>query len=192
MSAMEWVLAARDMYDDPARGYHNWEHVQYCLDRLVRYRYLAHDMQALRTAIVFHDVVYDFQPPANAQTNEYLSAVYAMEYLDRVGSSATFAAKVYGLILATEHKTPGRTPDERLIQDIDLMGFTASNFLQNGAGIRKEYEHVADEIFYPERIKVLNYFLGKSPFFNTPEIEHELGDRARENIKEEIKQIEAT
>lgn len=180
------VLAeAAKRYTDPRRGYHDLGHIKFCLDALSDYADEHNDFLALHTAIYFHDVVYE---PGNPD-NEKLSADWADEYMVAVGRSEDHRDKVRDLIMDTTHREPSKTRDGRLMQDIDLLGFALIPSEESAAGIRHEFQHVPDEIYYPERIKILQWFLDKPQLYHTDVIRETYEETARRKIQEEIDQI---
>lgn len=71
-------------YGDPARTYHNWNHIADCLLRFDEYACLAVDPVAVEFAFWFHDIVYD----THASDNEESSAMIAAEFLSATSHGA--------------------------------------------------------------------------------------------------------
>jgi predicted metal-dependent HD superfamily phosphohydrolase len=167
-------------YGDPARAYHNMDHIADCLLRLDEHAYLAIDPVALEFAIWFHDIVYD----ARAADNEERSAVTAEGFL----AATAFGNVVGDLIRATKHHlTPG-TPDAALLCDIDLsiLGRTPGEYDAYARAIRREYSWVPQVEYARGRTRVLEAFLGKPSIFVLDELEARYGAPARANLLREI------
>lgn len=178
----------KDAYHDPARGYHGWGHIMQCLLLLEDMRPLVEDLEAVQLALLFHDVV--FVP--GSPNNELLSAEKAEEWLRAADAPEVDIATVRALILDTKHVTPSETADGRLVQDIDLHGFTNEDFSVAANGIRHEFKDVSDEVYYPERVKILQWFLDKPRLYQTELFFQTYEQVARKNIQAEIDSILAT
>jgi predicted metal-dependent HD superfamily phosphohydrolase len=178
----EWVeLSAA--YGDPARAYHNLDHIADCLVRLDEHVHLAIDPVAVEFAIWFHDIVYD----THASDNEERSAVAAAGFL----SATTHGAVVADLIRATRHDRHPCTADAALLCDIDLsiLGRPPAVYDAYARAIRQEYEWVALPDFVKGRTRVLEAFLGRPSVFVLEEMEKIYGQHARVNLEREIRDL---
>ncbi len=167
-------------YGDPARAYHNWNHIADCLVRLDEYAHLATDPVALEFAIWFHDIIYDTHAP----DNEERSAVIAGEFL----AATTHGDEVGRLIRATRHEGTPKTGDAALLCDIDLsiLGRAPGPYDAYARAIRQEYSWVPQEDYAKGRTQVLEGFLGRSSIFVMGELQKAYGAHARVNLKREI------
>lgn len=111
---VQW-LELSAAFGDPARDYHNMDHIADCLVRFDEHAHFSLDPVAVEFAIWFHDIVYD----PSASDNEERSAVVAVEFL----AAATHGNVVADLIRATRHDGQPGTPDAALLCDIDLIPF---------------------------------------------------------------------
>jgi predicted metal-dependent HD superfamily phosphohydrolase len=92
------------------------------------------------------------------------------------------------LILCTKHDRPPRTPDGRLIVDVDLsiLGQGPDVFDAYDAAIRREYAHVPDAAFAAGRAAVLRRFLDRPTIYATKFFQQRYERPARENLQRAI------
>lgn len=178
----EW-LELSAAYGDPARTYHNLNHIADCLVRLDEHVHLAIDPVAVEFAIWFHDIVYD----TRASDNEERSAVAAAGFL----AATTHGAVVADLIRATRHDGHPGTADAALLCDIDLsiLGRPPAVYDAYARAIRQEYEWVPLPDFVKGRTRVLEAFLGRPSVFELEEMEKIYGEHARVNLEREIQDL---
>ena len=178
----EW-LELSAAYGDPARAYHNLNHIADCLVRLDEHVRLAIDPVAVEFAIWFHDIVYDTHAP----DNEERSAVAATEFL----SATTHGAVVADLIRATRHDGRPGTPDSALLCDIDLsiLGRPPAVYDAYARAIRQEYAWVPLPDFVRGRTRVLESFLDRPSVFALEKMEEIYGEHARTNLEREIREL---
>jgi len=165
---------------DPARAYHNLDHIADCLLRFDEHAHLAIDPVAVEFAIWFHDLVYD----THAADNEERSAMAAERFL-----SATASGSVVGdLIRATKHDIPAGTPDAALLCDIDLsiLGRSPGEYDAYARAIRQEYSWVPLAEYVKGRTRVLEEFLCRPSIFVLEELEGCYGAQGRANLLREI------
>lgn len=187
MIGSQHIAQALVLYTSPSRYYHNIDHVAFMLRMLdvEPFASLVQNRPAMQAAIVFHDAIYD----VDRQDNEEQSARMADRYLEDIGAHSSIRRIVWDLIMATTHKSrEDLTPDQATIQDLDLLGF-AIDGQTNAEKIRDEYANVPDSVYYPNRLKVLEWFASRDPFYNNVEVEDAWGDAARENIAYEISDV---
>jgi len=179
---VEWTVLAK-AYGDPARAYHNMNHVGDCLLRLDEHAHLATDAAAAEFAIWFHDIVYD----TRAADNEERSAVIAAEFL----SVTALGAVVADLIRATKHDTPPVTRDAGLLCDIDLsiLGRAPDEYDAYARAIREEYAWVPFPQYAEARTRVLEGFLARQTIFVMGELEERFGKQAKVNLAREIRSL---
>src|SRR4051812_38571978 len=144
-------------YTAPDRHYHDIRHIADCLNEFEAVRHLAQHPQAVKTAIWFHDVVYD----GRRTDNEEQSADVAAAGLRRLGASDAFINEVQQLILFTRHDLEPTTADGKLMVDIDLasLALAPARFDENSRRIRSEYLHVPEDTFIRHRNDMLGGLL---------------------------------
>lgn len=174
----------RGLYAEPGRHYHNATHILACLQTFDELRELAESPDEVELAIWYHDAIYD----PTRQDNEARSAELAVEVLASVGLDAS-SQSVYALIMATDHRQPSATNDQRLLVDIDLsiLAAAAPAYQAYTEAVRSEYGHFPDALYRPGRAAVLKKFLERPVIFTTEPGKARWEQRARENIEEEIR-----
>lgn len=165
-SAMQLLLP---LYNSPQRGYHDLNHIHYCISKLSEYianinasdsQYVNDHQQLIVTyAIWFHDAIYSPYPFA-VSSNERESATLFYEWFN--GSEFTsmtgmdsikFISRVIHAIKATEDHLEDLTCYSHyndvedilstyLMLDIDMAGFTKpfNEVLKDSDRVFKEYE----------------------------------------------------
>lgn len=181
-AALFGALLAR--YGEPQRHYHTLQHLGECLALFDRERALAQRPGEVALALWFHDAVYDL----GAHDNEAQSAQWAARALSAAGAAEAVAARVHALVMATCHDAQPCDADARLLVDIDLaiLGAPPARFAEYEAQIRREYAHVAPEVFEPRRRSILGRFLARDPLYQTPGIRARLEGQARANLRHAI------
>lgn len=167
-------------YTGPDRHYHDIRHIADCLTEFDGVRKLARDPDALRTAIWFHDVVYD----GRRTDNEEQSAEVAAAALRRIDASGAFVGQVQQLILFTRHDLEPTTADGKLMVDIDLasLALPPDRFDENSRRIRREYLHVPEEAFVRARNDMLGGLLKRPRIYYTDVFYERYETRARQNL----------
>jgi predicted metal-dependent HD superfamily phosphohydrolase len=130
-------------YDDPARAYHNLHHLRHVLTTIDALAHLTSDVQAVRLAAWFHDVIYD----PRASENEERSAAFAAAELRGFRLPEHTIQRVGELILLTKtHAFPPGDADAAVLLDSDLaiLGAPPAEYAAYAAGIRQEYAYVSD------------------------------------------------
>ncbi len=169
------------------RPYHNWQHIEECIEQFVRIKHLFKNPDIIEMALYFHDAVYD----VTHANSEKLSAEL---FVDRMETRHfDFRWEVEKIIKRTKwigSDTPFSMDDEmKLVHDIDFSIFEApwERFLEYDIAIEKEYEGHADkDMFKKGRSEFLERMLG----YNVRVFEtiHFDKDRAKENIARIIKE----
>jgi predicted metal-dependent HD superfamily phosphohydrolase len=180
----------RQLYNMPRRAYHNWSHVEACIDELDQMDGLKMFFLELRTALYYHDCIYD----PTITYNERLSAERAVVDLIALQVNENFIRHVYKLILATTHKP--QDLDEQVhidwtMVDIDLaiLGKSKEEFVRYEKGIRAEYSFVDNVTFKRERKKILQGFLERVHIYHTVYFRKLYEKRARRNLERSIKSL---
>ena len=189
----EVVRAGRDVlerYTEPHRRYHDLRHlgeVLAALGVLSEGRPLA---ATVLCAAFFHDAVYE----RTAYDDEQRSADLAGQVLRRLGWAAAPVAQVVRLVLLTATHDPA--PDDEagaLLCDADLAVLAAApeRYLAYAADVRHEYAHLDDEAFRAGRAAVLRELAGRPRLFTTPLGHRRWDERARQNLRGELAQLDA-
>ena len=196
----DWVDAWRDLqlpvpapevlasllarWAEPQRKYHTLQHLRECLDLFARDRALAERPGEVAIALWFHDAVYD----TSRHDNEAASAQWARRVLMDAGADAAAADRVHALVMATCHTEVPRTPDARLLVDIDLaiLGAEPARFAEYERQIRDEYGFVPEAVFRDKRAAILRGFLERPALFATAHYADRLDQSARANLARAI------
>lgn len=167
------------LYSEPHRYYHTPAHIQHCLGQFDKARELMGEPDAVEIALWFHDAVYE---PA-AHDNELQSAELFARHADG-RLDAGFTQRVFDLILVTTHKAVPETDDERYMVDVDLSGFGMDweSFSRDSEAVRKEFAHLADEVFYAGQASFLRSLLDRPRFYFTDFFRDRYEESARRNI----------
>jgi predicted metal-dependent HD superfamily phosphohydrolase len=174
-------------YGEPHRHYHTLDHIGALLALLDRHGRGAADPDALRLAILFHDVVYD----PTRHDNEQASAAVAAERLARLGFAESLVAKVAHYIIATRHDRPTEAmgdADLALLLDLDLSILAAApgDYRAYAGAVRREYAFVPDHLYRPGRRRVLEGFLARERIYLTKPLYALWEEPARANVAAEI------
>lgn len=175
-------------YQEPARYYHNLQHLKECLQHFATYSHLATNADEVELALWFHDAIYD----PHAKDNEEQSALLAVSELTKLNLSPDKINRIRDLILITKHTAQPQTADEALIIDIDLaiLGASEERYNEYEVQIRQEYAFVEEPVFKSARKAILESFLNRETIYTTEEIRSRLEDQARVNLERAIKALE--
>lgn len=173
-------------YSEPHRHYHTLGHIAELLQLLEEHGG-ALDGDAVKLAILFHDVVYD---PVR-QDNEAASAKLAAEQMRPLGFPRELIPKVERYILATQHGTSlaaAGDADLHLLLDLDLSVLAAASdrYRTYAQAIRQEYAAVPDALYRPGRRRVLEAFLARPEIYGTEQLRALWEAPARANLSSEI------
>ena len=116
----------------------------------------ADDADAVRLAAWFHDAIYD--PQAESGENEEVSAQLAELELSAYGVEAARVAEIGRLIrLTAKHDCAPDDANGAVLCDADLrvLSLSAARYDEYAAGIRAEYDHIADRDFARGRMTFL-------------------------------------
>jgi predicted metal-dependent HD superfamily phosphohydrolase len=177
-------------YREPLRAYHTLDHIAALLDLFEEHGKLAAEPDAVRLAILYHDIVYNPRRP----DNEAASAAVAVRDLTVLGAPTALIERVAALVLATQHGTTSPDPadtDLCLLLDLDLSVLAAAPAIYDAyaAAIRREYAHVPGLLYRPGRRKVLQRFLDTAPLYLTPQLADRWDAAARQNLAREISRL---
>ena len=164
-----------DAYADPARGYHNLEHLEEVLAWTDLVPLSEAERDQLRTALFYHDAVY----VSRRADNEQASADWMCRDLgDR-------ARPLVDLILDTRHAALPSSELGRWMVDIDLavLGADPSRFDRYHSDVRKEYAWVPNWLYRRKRRQVLQQFLKRPRIYATDFFASRLEEQARANLQ---------
>jgi predicted metal-dependent HD superfamily phosphohydrolase len=180
----EAVLAA---WAEPARRYHNLDHLRDCLTELDRAPADGADRNRVEAAVWFHDAIYD----PRARDNEERSAEWARRALVELGVPSAVVDDVARLVRLTGHAGPTPDPSGRLLCDIDLaiLGREPRAFDTYDRHIREEYAWVPEPDFRAERAGVLAGLLSRSPLYQTEHFRGLYETAARKNLSRALQQL---
>jgi len=178
-------------YSAPGRHHHTLEHLAEMFRVAGRLAPQTDDPAAVQLAIWFHDAVYD----PRAKDNEARSVDLAVATLGALGAPAAVTSHVARLVLATAHLTegdPAAGRDAAVLLDADLaiLGAGEERYRRYAADIRREYAFVPDADYRAGRAAMLRAFLARPHIFRTPVMVEEGEARARENLANEVKELE--
>lgn len=176
-------------YADPSRGYHDTRHLTEVLDRLDELASAGteYDVTAVLLAAWFHDAVYDGERDA-----EERSATWAEHALAPL-IPAPVVAEVARLVRLTETHRPA---DDDLggcaLSDADLaiLAAPAERYDEYVAAVRREYAHLADDVFDQGRAAVLEALAEKPHLFHTAYARERWEAPARANLERELTSLE--
>lgn len=174
----------RSLYDEGARPYHNFGHVEDCLHV---FDYIDHRTLRRRevlAAIYYHDAFYD----SKRKDNEERSAHLAKQRLMSCGYKSSFGEDVFQIIMGTKHAGGLTDPAAQLMADIDLAGFAvdSKSFHDNTRKIREEYAWVPDEDFRKGRKEFFRSMLARPAIYYLEPFKYLFESRARENLEEGV------
>jgi predicted metal-dependent HD superfamily phosphohydrolase len=177
-------------YGSPSRVYHGWGHIEHCLEEL--YTRGLGPNPVVELALFYHDAVYE----VGRNDNELLSAELLRKHAHPLGLSQKTATEAYGLIMATQHKTPPQAPLEKLIADIDLcsLGKSQEEFKKNSEELRKEWSPFPNADYLAGQQKFLTEFLKRAEagtLYHTPLFQRLYTAQAILNLRQELAELNA-
>jgi predicted metal-dependent HD superfamily phosphohydrolase len=181
-SRTEWaaVVAA---WSEPHRRYHDVAHLAAVLGLVGELGGAAADLDAVRLAAWYHDVVYAPERSDNEQVSAQraragLRGLVTDERLDEVERLV--------LLTAGHDPAPGDT-DGAVLCDADLAVLAAppESYAAYASAVRLEYGHLSDQEFTNGRIAVLEHLLALPTLYRT-EAALPWTDTARANLTAEL------
>ena len=167
-------------YSEQHRHYHNLQHLNECLQLLSETINCAVHPGEVALALWFHDSIYE----RSSTANEIQSARWAAQVLSARAVDAASVARLYELILATQHNYLPKDNDQQLIVDIDLaiLGAASERFDEYERQIRAEYAYVPAWLFRRKRRAILQGFLQRKTIYNTALFITKFEQAARDNL----------
>ncbi len=186
--ALRLCRAIVDHYGEPHRRYHTGDHIRHCLRQVdlipADYQHLA----AVELAIWFHDVIYRIGDPENERNSAEWFARHA-----RGDLPDSLVDRVYGMIIATEHRELPASTDIAYVVDIDLssFGLPFDEFIKDSRLVRAESTHLTDEQFFEGQRKFLRTLLARERIFVSEVFNKLYESQARRNIQSTLENIGA-
>jgi predicted metal-dependent HD superfamily phosphohydrolase len=180
--------AVINAYCNPARHYHNLEHIQQILQAIEEVKYLSNCPNIISLSAWFHDYVYC----PERQDNEEKSAEYAKINLNKLKISNQIIEAVKQIIISTKTHYPLLDNIDNLIfldADLSILGTSPERYWRYAQAIRQEYHWLSDRDYQQGRTKVLNNFLARDKIYYTDYFYRQLEKAARNNLKSEIHNI---
>ncbi len=175
-------------YNEPGRKYHNLSHIEYTLLKASLFKLNIIEKDHVKFALWFHDIIYD----PKRTDNELKSAKIAESCLKSLNLKEESVERIKQLILIT--RDPFKIPfpddqDHKIMIDCDLaiLGETWKHYQHYRRKIELEYVEIPESIFKRERKNLLMKFLDSSNIFKTEKFQALYEERARINLKREIK-----
>jgi predicted metal-dependent HD superfamily phosphohydrolase len=173
-------------YGEPHRHYHTLDHVQECLRLLVEVPLQDDQRRVAELAVWFHDAVYD---PARGD-NEAKSGAMASGWL--AGLDLDHGEVVEIIAMTAGHSLPAAaTPAMEAVHDVDLavLGRPPDGYDDYSAAIRREYIHIADDLYRVGRQAALEALAMIEPLYVLPAFTRVLAAQARSNIARELEAL---
>ncbi len=179
-----------EAYAEPHRYYHNWSHIESCLEHLDAVSHLAERPAEIEIALWFHDAVYK----PLSRVNEERCATMAGVWLASNNAPQDVRLRVESMITRTRHDSAPATTDEALMLDIDLaiLGSDAADYDAYSAAVRSEYRLLPERYYNKQRAQVLSRFVNRPLIYWTPRFQESRETRARENLAREISELNSS
>ncbi len=172
-------------YADPARGYHDTQHLAEVLARLAELAEngTSFDRVPVALAAWFHDAIYDGERDA-----EERSAAWAEDALADLADPAVVAEAARLVRLTETHRPDPSDANGCALSDGDLAILAAppERYTEYVANVRLEYSHLPDDVFAGGRADVLRDLLAKPELFQTAYALKHWEDAARTNMEAEL------
>jgi predicted metal-dependent HD superfamily phosphohydrolase len=177
-------------YGDPARGYHDTQHLGEVLARLdeLAENGTLFDRVPVALAAWFHDAVYDGERDA-----EERSAAWAEDALSDLAEPQVVAEAARLVRLTETHRPDDNDANGCALSDGDLAILAAppERYAEYVVNVRREYSHLGDDVFEAGRADVLRDLLAKPQLFHTAYARKHWEDAARINMESELSHLPA-
>ena len=188
-----------NLYNDPARAYHNMSHIRALLALATNYKDKIQNLTAVGLAIMFHDIIYD----PKSKLNEEKSAELFVEQLGSIIDPQLKNIVVEYIIATKEHNVSNSNDNDlKLFIDFDMsiLGSHISEYQVYVENIRKEYSFIPISDFRKGRCLFLkktlsmtsnttdstNVDISTTTIFATDEFRTLYENQAKSNISWEI------
>ncbi|KAK5579413.1 hypothetical protein RB653_009096 [Dictyostelium firmibasis] len=192
----KWWNVINQRYNEKQRYYHNLAHINELLNLEEQFNSKLKKSEVVQWSIWFHDIIYD---PTKSD-NEEQSAKLFHDFSKDVRLPDQVTLDVSRYILATANHTKVKSDAESdkdllyfLDMDLSILGTDESIYKTYSDAIKKEYSHIEDDKYRVGRSKILQSFVdaGYESLFKTNEFKEIYGQKAIENLKNEIKQLQS-
>jgi predicted metal-dependent HD superfamily phosphohydrolase len=177
-------------YADPARGYHDTQHLSEVLARLdeLAANGTLFDRVPVVLAAWFHDAIYDGERDA-----EERSAAWAEDALAGLAEPRVVAEAARLVRLTETHRPDDDDANGCALSDGDLgiLAAPPERYSDYVVNVRREYSHLADDVFEAGRADVLRDLLAKPQLFHTAYALKHWEDAARANMEAELERLPA-
>ncbi len=179
-----------EAYSDPTRGYHDTQHLAEVLSRLdeLAENGTFFDRVPVGLAAWFHDAIYDGERDA-----EERSAVWAEDALAELAEPDVVAEAARLVRLTETHRPEETDANGCALSDGDLAILAAppERYAEYVVNVRREYSHLADDVFEAGRADVLRDLLAKPQLFHTAYAVKHWEIAARDNMEAELERLPA-
>ncbi|MCC0177930.1 hypothetical protein I4641_13170 [Waterburya agarophytonicola K14] len=175
-------------YCNPARHYHNLDHIAQILELLEQIKDIADRFVVLQFSAWFHDYIYNPQ----GKDNEVASAIYAERILQELNLDLEIIQPVKQIIISTKKHEPLLDSVDNLFfldADLSILGTSPDKYWAYARAIRQEYQYLSDRDYSLGRKKVLNSFLKRARIYYSDRFYQQFEQQARKNLIAEIKAI---
>ncbi len=200
--AASWVRAARAVgasgdiaavgarllgaYAEEHRSYHDVRHLGDVLAAIGVLSPYTDRLANVQLAAWFHDAVYDPQ----GTDNEERSAMLAERELTALGVADDIVAEVARLVRVTATHEPVDAHAAVLCDaDLAILASADDRYRSYVEGVRREYAHVANDVFTAGRSAILRRLLERDRIFHTEYAAVRWEARARQNVSAELQEI---
>lgn len=186
-SVIDDVLAR---WAEPYRHYHNLDHLRATLDVADAHAGWADNIDLVRLALFFHDVVYDPEAAGNEQASADVSATL----LNLCSVPSESRDEVHRLVrLTADHSVDPSDRDGSLLADADLavLAWDWPEYQAYAEAIRAEYAHVPDDLFRAGRANVLTGLLALPTLYRIEPLRVRWEAKARGNLTRELIELQS-
>ena len=175
-------------YSDPYRGYHNQDHIAFCLAEFYEVKNLFKNPDEAEMALFMHDSIYN----TASNSNESSSAIFSDIMLKYMGIGKKSRNLISEFVMGTKHDKKPKTRDGMMICDIDLaiMGYPWETYEQAGEKIRKEFSWIPEAVGIKMRTDFLNGLLKQDKIFLTDHFREKYEEQTRKNLIRAIEKLQ--
>ncbi len=173
-----------DRYADPARVYHDVQHLVEVLLHVDTLAGEGRDLSSVELAAWFHDAVYDVR----RNDNEQASADLARSLLTSQLPAAQVDEIVRLVLLTRDHGVDVGDVDGAVLCDADLaiLASDPAGYADYTTRVRREYAHLPGAVFRAGRAEVLRGLLALPSLFHTTYAAKHWETPARANLEAEL------
>ncbi len=174
-------------YSEKSRHYHTCEHLKDLLQLSVEYGHRLENVEVVRFAIFYHDIVYK----SSRSDNEIKSAALARSRLGELNVFEDQIEAIEKFILCTKRHQPAECSFQNdllyfLDFDLSILGTSPDVYDGYARAIRMEYKQFPDFLYKPGRKKILKRLLQKPFIFKTADFKAKYEEQAKKNLQNEL------